>query len=481
MLRRRCKRMADELAIGGPGTTSVVTTELVDQSLRLRALAGELRHCSRRLLALDRRVPGGALTEVDAPLSALRAEAAIERASAAIDRAIADSSLLARGLANAAGGYELAEHFADRLSQEVSARAAAAVGALSPLLLALSLPVLLMAGGIGLSAFLALPDGRREQAVQSLGDALHLASAPLSDPALVELVRMTVMSADDFAGGLLRLPPELVRLLGDEGLGILGVDTSAAVITGAALGAGVVKETPVVVRAVATSEAAPVTGIRDRAERIPEGPAQIRIDRHSSPGVPDRFEVYLAGTAELGTSAGPEPWDMTSNLVALSGGSSGSFRAAVAAMQQAGIGPDSPIVLTGYSQGGLIAAQLAASGRYSVDGLVTFGAPAGPVAVPGGIPYLAVEHSDDLVPALGGAFASSEPTLVRRRCFDGPPPPSEFALPAHRLSTYADTAGLIDSSRNIRLGSLLEHLEPPAASTVVSTLYLAERTPPSGS
>jgi hypothetical protein len=97
------------------------------------------------------------------------------------------------------------------------------------------------------------------------------------------------------------------------------------------------------------------------------------------------------------------------------------------------------------------------------------------VAVPPNIPYLAIEHTNDLVPALGGSFASSEPTIVRRQLFDGPPPPSEFVLPAHRLAHYLDTAGLVDASRNVTISETVARLDHPHYREVVSTVYRAER------
>lgn len=141
-----------------------------------------------------------------------------------------------------------------------------------------------------------------------------------------------------------------------------------------------------------------------------------------------------------------------------------------------GIDSSSPVTLTGYSQGGVIAAQVAASGDFAVDGLLTVGAPAGQVSVPHDIPYLAIEHSNDLVPALGGTFASSSPVIVRRQLFDGPPPASELILPAHQLSNYLDTARLVDASPNGAIGDAVARLNHPHYDTVTSTAYRAERT-----
>ena len=48
----------------------------------------------------------------------------------------------------------------------------------------------------------------------------------------------------------MRVPVGLAHLLGDEGLGILGLDTSAATVAGLASPFGVLKETPVAVQQV---------------------------------------------------------------------------------------------------------------------------------------------------------------------------------------------------------------------------------------
>lgn len=468
--------MSDDLAVGGPGTTSVLTTELVHQSYRFSALHRRLGTLLHQLVGLDRVVGDGVLRAADAPQSALLAESAIDSATVALNRAIGHSEQLARGLAGTADGYQSADRFVARLGQELAARLAYGIGVLLPSIVLALLPGIVVLGSAGTGAVLALPEESRARLFRSLGDWLRDNSGVLSDPRVVELVRMTVMSADDLGGGLLGAPPELVHLLGDEGLGLYGVDTSAAVVGALGSGVGLLRETPVTVKAGQSAfGVSNAIGVQDRVERIPKEPEQIRIDRYSSPGEPDRFEVYIAGTADPSLSGDSEPWDMTSNVTALAGGSAGSYRAVEEAMRQAGIGATSPVTLTGYSQGGLLAAELAASGDYTVDGLVTLGAPAGQVAVPHDIPYLAVEHTNDLVPALGGTFASSEPVVVRRELFDGAPPADTAVLPAHELSNYLDTARLIDRSDNEQLGRMLDRLRHPQAETVNSTVYLARR------
>ena len=473
--------MSDELAIGGPNTTSVVTTELAAESWHLERLAAELAHYRAELSVLDRLVSSGMLRRADAPLSALAAERAIDEAEAALSRSADTSAVLARALALAAEGYSFAEYIAAAAAQRLAAVISFEAGYLLPVLLPalalVALPVITAGAPVALAYSLATPQARKgvEAAVAKL---LWDRRVLLSDPHVVELVRLSVMSADDFGGGVLRVPPAFESLLGDEGFGVLGLDTSAAAVVAVAAGSGALRETPVTVTGGPTvSGGRPAEGFEDRADRIPTDGAQIRIDRYREPGHPDRFEVYLGGTLDFSPTPGKEVWDMTSNVVGIAGGNAGAYRAAQAAMKLAGITANSSVVFTGYSQGGLIAARLAASGRYRVAGLFTLGAPAGQVAVPKAIPYVAIEHAEDVVPALGGTWASSRPVLVRRQVFDAPPTDSEYVFPAHQLTQYRHSAALLDRAGDPRVRAALDKLGDGAARAVAveSTLYRATR------
>lgn len=474
--------MTDDLIVGGPHSSGVTTSALFGESLRCRALDSEFALLQQRIRLLDHSIGPGIIAAADAPRSVLIAESAIQDALRALNRSRGHARALSDGLARAAVGYELTDTLVSGAVQDAAARFAWLLGWVFPLLLTAAAPGLLLVGGTITGSLLSMDERTRGRVFAGLGEWLAEHRAALSDPRMVELVRLGVMGADDFGEGIARVPPELAHLLGDEGLGLLGVDTSAAAVGALAGGAGLLRETPVAVRPMSTGKLAPGSpSVATRIARIPQQPEQIRIDRYSSQGKPDRFEVYLAGTAELGAVTGGEPWDMTSNVAALAGDAAAvpaaSQRAAEQAMSEAGITASTPVTLTGYSQGGLLAARLAASGAYAVEGLVTIGAPAGPVAVPHDIPYLALEHRNDVVPALGGAFESSQPVIVRRLLSDqelsGP-----ALLPAHELSNYATTARLVDASADERLSRVLERLQHPNATPLTSTLYLAERRKP---
>ena len=135
--------------------------------------------------------------------------------------------------------------------------------------------------------------------------------------------------------------------------------------------------------------------------------------------------------------------------------------------------------LFGHSQGGLVAARIAASGAFDTQSLVTFGAPSGQVPIPESVTQIAVEHAEDLVPALGGAPVDGadgrDRLVVSRAVFDDAPPPPGEPGAAHHMSEYAKTAALIDGSTDPRLSGLGETLAGIGTGAGVAQAYRAER------
>jgi hypothetical protein len=196
--------------------------------------------------------------------------------------------------------------------------------------------------------------------------------------------------------------------------------------------------------ASAASDCQASRGYAQLLERIPHGPAQVRIDRLSS-AQGDRYVVYVSGTRDFDLHPTSEPWDMTSNFQALSGSAQADSEHAVrTAMEQAGIDARTPVILVGHSQGGLIASRIAASGDFAVTDLVVAGSPSHGVSVPERIRVTAFEHSDDLVPALSGPLtAATASTLFLRQ---KAPAGAQGVLPEHELQSYIATARLADAS-----------------------------------
>jgi hypothetical protein len=150
---------------------------------------------------------------------------------------------------------------------------------------------------------------------------------------------------------------------------------------------------------------------------------------------------------------------MASNVAAVAGQDAGSYRAVLAAMQAAGVQPGDPVLPVAHSQGGLIANQLVSSGDITAVGLLTFGAPETDLPVPAGVPAIAVEHADDIVPALGPGSDEDQRLYVRRELFAGRDVPAAETLPADQLVGYRETARLVDASPEPRLVAFRAQLE----------------------
>ncbi|MBC7519242.1 MAG: hypothetical protein H7248_10280, partial [Microbacteriaceae bacterium] len=468
----------DALAVSGGGVTSVVSAELLQHRALLHGAAGEFTSCARRLDAINAPIPGAG-TVFDSS-QVFRAEQAIDEAVRRLRAAGDQAGLVATALGWAVEGYSASELMLERSAQGIAAQIGHSLGFVGSTVGMVLLPGLVgsLALGAGVLAVSAMLDPRGTADTAARAKAwLEARKELLSDPRFVQLVRLSAMSADDFGLGLMHLPEPWRWLLGDEGWGILGLDTSAA--TGILIGGvfGALAETPVIVRAQRSQITAPATSWADRAGRIPTGSAQVRVDRYLMPGQPDRFEVFIGGTVDFSAKATGEPWDMTSNVSSVAGRQSGAYLAVTAALAEAGVTSDSPLVANGYSQGGLIAARLAASEDYNVRGLFTLGAPAGQVPVPAEVAWVALEHTDDLVPAVGGTFASSAAIVARRRAVRNGKSNETLALPAHQLSRYRESSALADATEDQRLQKAAKDFAAfgARAEWVESTWYHAKR------
>jgi hypothetical protein len=284
----------------------------------------------------------------------------------------------------------------------------------------------------------------------------------ITSPAFVEVVRGGVMGMDDGLGSALGLPPGAAAALA-AGAGFSGVQAGAAYLLGAGRPLGFFRDGAVRVSRVATVSGdgsgaggvavagVPSTGPRgaeERLARVPEGD-QLRIERYDASGEPPRFIVYVGPTETFSPVATDEPWDLTSNVTGVAGLSGGSLRATEAAMVDAGITSSDRVQFVGFSQGGLVAARLAASPEWNTAGLETYGAPAGNIELPEGIAGITVRNSDDFVPALAGPQLDHHLLQVERQAFaPGSPIPDGLPAPAHQRSAYVATAGAIDAARS---------------------------------
>lgn len=453
------------LIVSGGGGTLVATDALLAEAAALRTLqadADSWRTRLARIRALESTpTPAVRWTDADPGLGLLRSDTVIAE--------IAERSrTLADALVTAAEEYGRVERAVERASGFAGAWLGYWVGRAAPLMLLGALPNL-TAVALGALVGRALFGG----SAVDVAEWFQKNPGLLSDPAVVAAVRVLVSSADDATVGALGLPFPAALELGDEGLGLLGISTSAAAALLMVRPLGLLRETPVsVYRVTPTGSAAhpavlaalPPAGFGDLAARIPEAKKDaphIRIERYpGSPGSRPSWIVYIGGTAEWDPAGTGQPFDLTSDVsgaAAGEGGSgsrgptilgpSGSYRAVVEAMRAAGVQPQDPVLPVGHSLGGQIAVQVAESGEFNTVGVVSFGGPTAELAIPAGVETVAVEHTDDLVPAFGGLPGDvDDRVLVRTRAFAPGEAPAGQALPAHALTSYQATARLMDGS-----------------------------------
>jgi hypothetical protein len=460
--------------LGGPllvtpaGTVVVSTDAMLASAERLRALEAELLIDLRRVVAADSIADGMPIAGIIPRLEGLR-----DRCGRARD-----------AFGRMAASYTLAEAALERAQRDLAAMIAAVVGPLAfgaLMRMILFTPGVLIAGA--LLGWAAIPDGP-DGKLGTVRAFLIAHPELITSPEFVRFVSLFVTSIDDAVLGGAGVPSWLVALPGLDLSPDGGV--AAGAITVAALGSmlGMFRETPVAVDRVVTQPlAAPPAGVRERLDRIPEV-NQVRIEKYEADGMPPRYTVYVGPTETFSPYAVDEPWDSTSNTYGVAGLSAGSFRAVELAMADAGIRSGDEVVLTGFSQGGLVATMVAASGDWNVVGLETHGAPAGNIPLSSGIAGMAIRNTDDLVPALAGPQLEHDLLQVERRAFrEGVEIPTEEGAPAHQRSGYEGTASAVDDADSDvvrdQIGILdafaTDYLDRPGGTATVIT-YHARRT-----
>ncbi len=164
----------------------------------------------------------------------------------------------------------------------------------------------------------------------------------------------------------------------------------------------------------------------------------------------------------------------------------GAYRASELAMHDAGIRPGEAVQFVGFSQGGLVATMLAASGDWNAAGVQTFGAPAGQLVLPDGLQGMAVRNTDDFIPMLGGPQLDHHVLQVERQAFaPGQPMPTYHAAPAHQRDAYRATAMAIDAAgsaevreQSAALDAFTGDYAERDGSTITVFGYHGERIPP---
>ena len=156
--------------------------------------------------------------------------------------------------------------------------------------------------------------------------------------------------------------------------------------------------------------------------------------------------VIVPGTQEWSPRAGANPFDITTDVRAVTGDATLAAAGVTGALEVARgrsggrSRAGDPVVLVGHSQGGILAAALASdpafTRRHRVTHVVTSGAPVGLLPVPPTTAVLSVERGDDPVPRLDLTPNPDRPSWVTVR---SPGHGAAVDLGAHRLEGYVAT------------------------------------------
>ncbi len=452
--------MNDVLTLSGGGSTVVATDELLLEAARIgqcAALCDDWLATIRRFSAQD----AGASWLNEANESTLL----LQHAESLAQQLAEQCRATRKALLTAMQSYSDAERRLTMLLSVGTPLGAWMLGNSMPLLFGLAALATVSVSGLAVltSALLRIPVSKLPGVL-----ATHLTSnaGVVNRPEFVRLVRSIVSSTDEFAAGVAHIPVDRALTLGQ----IFGASNGAAgVMTLARLastqGNAVLVETPQKVSSAGPMRPVePPHSVAQLAERVPSsggGVPQIRVERYGTE-IDPKWVVYIAGTGDFSPTPHSDPFDLTSDVQATAGYGAASERSVRSALLAAGASPEDPVLPVGHSQGGLLAARLAASSSLNVVGYVSLGGPVGAVNT-GDIPGISIEHAEDLVPALGGIGEAPSGLLTVSRsaldasdvggAADSSAYRSDQAAPfaAHDLAKYRETAELVSKSQEPRL------------------------------
>lgn len=199
-------------------------------------------------------------------------------------------------------------------------------------------------------------------------------------------------------------------------------------------------------------------------------PATVTVQRLEHADGLVTWVVAIPGTQSLG---GDAPTNAATNLELMGGLRDPMTQAVLDAMAAAGVGRDDPVMLVGHSQGGMVAASVAATGAYAVRSVVTAGSPDIGRVLPSHVQHVALANAADPVHAVDrdpDARAGGADVVVL----------DETAAPltpfgAHAVSGYVGTAEAFDAEMarwpadQAEGRGLEEVLRPGAEGTVATT------------
>ena len=310
-----------------------------------------------------------------------------------------------------------------------------------------------------------------------------------SDPRLSDMADEVVREwADARLEGLGEHPLEKVLQAGAFSTGILLPIVAGVVASGLLKGKGT---TPFGTSLhgdpppVKVTESARVSGARvpldleQTMARIPQGDAQIRVEKRTYTGGRTAYTAYVAGTKTVvpGTK---QPWDMGSNWdMYIDREKSASSAALSAALEDAGAEPGNRVDFVTYSQGGLDGNDLAMNGPYETKVVVAVADPSQP-SLRDDQMLVEVRHTDDMVGSGlsgGGSFGGTGSLDSFTITGQGSHGLLGNSLEAHFLDNYKETVRQAVETGDVRFDSYNQYLAAQKEDLVSVEIidYTAER------
>ncbi|MCL2091530.1 MAG: hypothetical protein FWH11_10015 [Micrococcales bacterium] len=216
--------------------------------------------------------------------------------------------------------------------------------------------------------------------------------------------------------------------------------------------------------------------------------SRIRVIQSVGTDGVTRWIVQIPSTQSWDPSAGPALNDITACLVEMSGQPSALEAAVREAMQQAGVEKGDPVMLHGFSLGGITAGHMAAdpsfTSQYNVQAVLTAGSPVARFDIGPDIQVLSFEHYDDPVPHMDGRNNPDRPNwttitdtapTVKNPYEDPKKPDDDYLSSDHNAFTYAKTAGDAQNDGGFSIDLYMDAVRPFLDGTQTINDFRAER------
>ena len=362
------------------------------------------------------------LTQVPAPLTALRLDAARLEYHGQLALVIAELEGTVLAIRAAALAYRSAE----KGVSEVFGGLLDGFGWVTGRLIAISLPVVIpVAIAVGVPAYAGWrvldATGLDDVVAKRFGIDLSQTTAQLKE----DFVALVFENSDVTGAviehvlpgmviGFMGLPPGLLDVDSDTKLWPHDSGSMTAWVLAAANLVGLLTPSEVEVwkaEGITPAHEKPPADVaelydREAAQHRGVDSGQVRIEEVRSPDGTTRYIVYVPATTDWSPEPGENTTDLTTNVQGMAGNDTVMREMVRQAIADAGIGPDDEVMLVGYSQGGITAGSLAADPAFlaevNVTALVTVGAPVSDFPIDESVDVLSIELEQDLVPDLDG-------------------------------------------------------------------------------